>query len=303
LVQEIAKDTETIESGAYSALGCAPLAVLLTGTFALRTLLPPWAFMWTVAFSIYAGLKWLTWWKARTHTSHQEWRSIAYLALWPGMDADSFLDANKGVPSPPMLDWFLALFKTFVGAILLWVVSQSIPEQEPLLRGWVGMLGLLLVLHFGIFQVLALVWQSLGVEAVPIMSAPLRSTSLSEFWGKRWNLGFRQLSYDLIFRPLNRKFGTGGAGFLVFVASGLIHDLVISIPARGGYGLPTLYFMLQGLGVAVERSDTGKRLGLRRGLRGWLLMAAFTAGPVFWLFHPPFVRHVMLPFMKVIHAL
>jgi hypothetical protein len=97
-------------------------------------------------------------------------------------------------------------------------------------------------------------WQSLGVKAEPIMSAPLRSTSLGEFWGKRWNLGFRQLAHELIFRPLHRTLGPNTAGFLVFAVSGLIHDLVISLPARGGYGLPTLYFLLQGTGVTVERS-------------------------------------------------
>ena len=109
------------------------------------------------------------------------------------------------------------------------------------------MLGLILLLHFRSFEALALFWQCLGVEATPIMSAPLRSTSLSEFWGTRWNLGFRQFSHDLIFRPLQRSLGPGAAGFLVFVVSGLIHESVISLPARGGYGLPTSYFVLQGL--------------------------------------------------------
>jgi hypothetical protein len=100
------------------------------------------------------------------------------------------------------------------------------------LRGWFGMVGLILLLHFGTFQILGLVWQSVGVKATPIMSAPLRSTSLGEFWGKRWNLGFRQLGHELIFRPLCRRLGADVAGFFVFVVSGLIHDLVISLPAR-----------------------------------------------------------------------
>ena len=89
---------------------------------------------------------------------------------------------------------------------------------------------------------------------------------------------------------------------MVFVVSGLIHDLVISLPARGGYGLPTFYFALQGMGVVVERSSLGGQLSLRRGYRGWLFMAVFTAAPVYFLFHPPFVLHVIIPFMKAIHA-
>src|SRR5208337_3836847 len=97
--------------------------------------------------------------------------------------------------------------------------------------------------------------------------------------------------------------GANVTGFLVFVVSGVIHDAVISLPAGAGYGLPTMYFMIQGAGVMVERSSVGKRLGLRQGARGWIFMAAFTAGPAFWLFHPPFIRRVILPFMQAIHAL
>ena len=163
--------------------------------------------------------------------------------------------------------------------------------------------GLILILHFGTFQLVALLWQGIGVRAEPIMSAPLRSTSLGEFWGKRWNLGFRQLAHELIFRPLYRKLGPDTAGFLVFVISGLIHDLVISLPARGGYGLPTLYFLLQGAGVTVERSRFGKRLGLGQGVRGWCLHDGVLVLPVFGLFHPWFVLRVILPFMQAIHAL
>ena len=165
------------------------------------------------------------------------------------------------------------------------------------------MFGLILLLHFGAFHLVALLWQSLGIKAEPIMSAPLRSRSLGDFWGKRWNLGFRQLAHELIFRPLHRKLGADAAGLLVFMISGLIHDLVISLPARGGYGLPTLYFLLQGTGITVERSRFGKRLGLGHGIRGWFFMMVFLTAPVYWLFHPWFVLRVILPFMQAIHAL
>jgi hypothetical protein len=165
------------------------------------------------------------------------------------------------------------------------------------------MSGLVLLLHFGTFHIVALLWQSLGVDAEPIMSSPLRSTSLGEFWGKRWNLGFRQLAHELIFRPLHRRLGPDAAGLLVFLVSGLIHDLVISLPARGGYGLPTLYFLLQGVGVTVEHSRLGRRIGLGYGVRGWFFMMVFLTVPAFWLFHPWFVLRVILPFMRAIHAI
>lgn len=219
------------------------------------------------------------------------------------MDADVFLDAKMRVPPPPFSAWFSAAVKTIFGTILLWVVPRSVPQGQVLLRGWIGMVGLILLLHFGIFQIIALMWRSFGVKAEPIMVAPLRSTSLGEFWGKRWNLGFRQLAHELIFRPLYRNIGTNAAGVLVFVVSGLIHDLVISVPARGGYGLPTLYFLLQVAGTSFERSQAGKRFGLGRGMRGWCFMVTFLLLPIFCLFHPWFVLRVILPFMRAIHAI
>jgi len=286
-----------------SWIGWLPISVLPLAVIVCRNFLPAWAFMWILAFAIFYGLKWLTWWKARVLVEHPAWRSTAYLLAWPGMDAEAFLDVRQHIPSPPARMWLWTTLETALGAALLWVVARSIPQAEPLLRGWLGMVGLILLLHFGTFQMVSLMWQSIGVKAVPIMMAPLRSVSLGEFWGRRWNLGFRQLAHELVFRPLYRTLGAGLAGFSVFVVSGLIHDLVISLPARGGYGLPTAYFVLQGVGITIERSTSGKRIGLGHGWVGWLFTVLFVAGPVFWLFHPWFVLRVILPFMHAIHAL
>ena len=89
---------------------------------------------------------------------------------------------------------------------------------------------------------------------------------------------------------------------LVFLLSGLVHELVISVPARGGYGLPTGYFLLQGLGVAAEHTRVGRRIGLGHGWRGWLFTMLVTAAPAFWLFHPPFIRNLILPMLKALNG-
>jgi len=114
------------------------------------------------------------------------------------------------------------------------------------------------------------------------------------------NTAFSKLAHDLAFRPLAWRFGTKVATFSVFLISGVVHEAVISLPARGGYGLPTIYFVLQAIGVLVERSSLGRRIGLGCGSLGWLFVLTFVAGPVFWLFHPPFVFNVILPMLHAI---
>jgi hypothetical protein len=280
-----------------------PLILLSSGMVVVRDRMPAWAFMWALAIVIYASLKWASWWRSPLRFETTAARSLGYLLAWPGMDADSFLATGRNVPAPGAREWVWAIGKTVVGASLLWVIARRVPSEWPLLQAWVGLVGMVLLAHFGSFHIVALLWRRAGVDAVPIMDKPLMSASLSEFWGRRWNLGFRQLGHELIFRPLHRALGAAGAGFIVFVVSGVIHDFVISFPARGGYGLPTGYFVLQGAGVALERSRAGRLLGLRGGLRGWMFMALLTAGPAFWLFHPPFLRNVVLPFMQVIRAI
>ena len=279
-----------------------PALLLPAAALAFGRTLSDWQYMWLSAFAIFLGVKWLTWCSAPRGARKHFSRSIAYFFLWPGMDARAFLFG--AAPAKPAAKRFLwPLTKIAIGIALLWILPRHIPAVFPLLRGWSGLFGLVLLLHFGSFEFLALIWQCFGINAVPIMQAPLSSRSLNDFWGQRWNLGFRQLSHEFIFGPLVDRIGAPVASLLVFLFSGLIHELVISVPARAGYGLPTLYFFLQGAGVALERSSLGRALSLRRGISGWAFTAAITAFPAFWLFHPAFVVRVVIPFMEAIKSL
>jgi len=183
------------------------------------------------------------------------------------------------------------------------VVARIAWPGHPLLAGWLGMVGLVFLLHFGTFHLLSLGWRRAGVDAAPIMRNPLLACSLSDFWARRWNTAFHDLAVRFSFRPLQPVVGATSATLLVFLASGFVHELVISVPARGGYGLPTGYFLIQGAGVAVERMRLGRRLGLGRGWRGRLFTMLVTAGPAFWLFPPAFVHNVVLPMLASIGAI
>jgi hypothetical protein len=295
-------EARSSEGRAYKSAGWLPLVLLFALAVWFGRSLPPWIYMCALAFAIFFGLKWLTWWRERARVSHTAARSVAYLFAWPGMDAATFL-GDSAPPKPRFTLWCWALAKICMGILLMWMCARHVPATLPLVQGWIGLVALILLLHFGSFELVALAWQSAGVNAEGIMQQPLSSRSLSEFWGKRWNLGFRQLSHEFVFQPLHKIIGVQAAMLLVFLISGLIHESVISIPARGGYGLPTAYFVLQGFGILVERSRFGRRFGLQGGFSGWVFMALMTAGPAFWLFHPPFVLRVTLPLMHAIRAI
>jgi alginate O-acetyltransferase complex protein AlgI len=279
-----------------------PLVLLPMLVMSLRAKLLPWVFMWMLAAAIFAGCKWQTWWEARSIVrGTKNWRhSAAYLLLWPGMEAQEFFEIGTEKQSIPASEWIAGVAKTLGGLALIWTGARVISLGHPLLGGWLGMVGLVLFLHFGTFHLIALAWQQSGVRVKPIMQRPLASRSLSELWGKRWNLGYRKLSHTLVFLPLQKRFGLAAGTLGAFLASGLLHDLVISVPARAGYGLPTAYFLAQGLGVLVERSEAGRRFGLGRGTKGWLWTALIAIGPLYVLFHPWFVMRVIVPFLRAV---
>jgi len=282
--------------------GWAPLAVLPA---AVLLLTPPdwprWLLMWMLAFAVYAGCKWLTW--RRTPVAGVPWRRHAgYLLAWPGMAAGAFLRSAPRVEPPAARQWASAAAELLAGFALFWGAAWIVPEGQEIVLGWLGMVGIVLILHFGLFELLSCAWRSAGVAARPLMHRPLAAVRLSDFWGRRWNSAFRDLPHRFLFRPLTERLGPRWGVVAGFVVSGLVHELIISVPARGGYGGPTLYFGIQAAALVGERSRFGQSLGLGHGWRGWLATMLALALPVWALFHPPFVLTVVVPFMRALGA-
>jgi hypothetical protein len=292
----------SVMSGSLPWMGWMPFVVFTAATIFLRGVVSPWALMWIVASAIFAGFKWWTWWRATSaRIQTTTFRSVAYLLLWPGMDARRFLALSERSEKPALSSWTWALAKTAFGAGLVWVAGRL--AGHGLLAGWVGMVGFIFLLHFGLFATVALFWQRQGIHAPPLMNCPIAAGSLSDFWGKRWNSGFRDIVFGLMFIPLAKRFGTSSATIATFFISGLLHELVITFPAGAGYGLPTLYFMLQGAAMLMERSRLGARLGLAHGWSGHAFAIVVVTLPIFALFPPVFVLRVMVPFLQVIQGL
>jgi hypothetical protein len=260
-----------------------------------------WVVMWAIAGSEFIALKVLTLGGLALATT--PWRVAGYVFLWPGMNAGEFLGLTPTRPpvaTGPELG--MALAKTALGLTgIAWAIAHA-RTAPALWAGWVGMLGIIFTLHFGGFDLASWAWRRAGVSAMPIMKNPLRATALGEFWGERWNLAFADLSRRFIFKPLARRWGASLAGCTVFLVSGLIHESAISLPANGGWGGPTLYFLLQAAGIVSEKSTIARRFGLGKGWRGWAWVLLVAAGPIPILFQPVFVERVIVPMFQQIKA-
>lgn len=245
---------------------------------------PAWVWMWMLAGALWIGFK------AMTFREGGAGRKIHPLfLLWIGTETGPFrYGARRAVTADlPVLSPLLFLT---AGALLLFVVLPGLKADAVV--GWLGVLAMLCLLHFGVFALLAGIFRRAGFKVEPIMKAPWMAKSLGEFWGPRWNRAFSDWARHHIFRPLVRRWGTMRGTIAGFLASGFAHELVISLPARGGFGLPTLYFLLQaGVLLAQRRNPT---------LRSRFLTLATVLLPAPLLFHPLFVERVFAPMIRLL---
>jgi alginate O-acetyltransferase complex protein AlgI len=229
------------------------------------------------------------------------WRWLAFAALWPGMRPVPFATAG-GPPLPgagalarrgaARLVLGLALV---AGARFAWARTGSRPLAAAL-----ALPGLSFGLHFGIFNLVAGAWRRAGVDVHALFRAPLRSRSLAEFWGRRWNLAFSEMTAIGVYRPLSGVAGKRVAVVAAFLFSGLLHELAISLPVRAGFGLPLLYFAIHGALMLGERSlERAGRPVYRRAALGRAWTAFWLVAPLPILFHRPFLRGVVWPMLGI----
>ncbi|XP_051125670.1 probable long-chain-alcohol O-fatty-acyltransferase 5 [Andrographis paniculata] len=151
----------------------------------------------------------------------------------------------------------------------------------------------------------ALVRPMLGLELEPASDEPYLSISLQEFWGRRWNIATGNLLRQAVYKPvrsvtapvLGREWSILAAVEAAFLVSGLMHELIFwyTTPAIPPSWEVTMFFVVQGVGVAVEvllkAAIASKKCRL---LTWWVsgpLTLGFVAGTSFWLFFPPLIRN------------
>ncbi len=266
---------------------------------AIRNRWEAWLWMWIVGFTLFFGFKLLTllrldraWLKKLSPGM-----MAAYWLFWPGLRPQPFLDPRRSLTSRFL--WVNGCVQIAAGGIAIWGIAPWLPVNSGTwLFAWVGMIGFSLCVHFGFFDLLTAFWRSRGVPVEKLFSNPWRSASVTDFWSNRWNRSFSEFARDLLFWPLARRWGSRLASLAVFGFSGLIHELMISVPARGGYGGPFLYFLINGVAVLIEGLCGWRRWTRRLPMLGRVWALTVVIGPLPLLFHSPFQAEVVIPFLK-----
>jgi hypothetical protein len=121
----------------------------------------------------------------------------------------------------------------------------------------------------------------LGIDPRPLHDDPIRSKTLTEFWGRRWNRAVHGFLKQNVFLPVARRGYTGLGLALTFVVSAFIH-FAFMLPAVGLAWASVMgaFFLLQLPFLWAERA-----LGVTRWpvplARLWTLSLLLASSPLF----------------------
>ncbi|HNF24981.1 MAG TPA: MBOAT family protein [Leptospiraceae bacterium] len=180
-----------------------------------------------------------------------------------------------------------------LGSTVYFFSIYYIPEKIYLPKLMCALVGISLFLHFGILNIQTGFWNCFDAKCNELFVSPLKSVSLNEFWGKRWNLAFSEMTVLTVFRPLKKYVSPETAEFCSFLVSGLLHEMAISVPVQKGYGLPLLYFLIHGILMQLEKKNSLVKwiLSHRIGRHIWVISSLVLPVPI--LFHSDFAKEVV----------
>lgn len=216
-----------------------------------------------------------------------------YCFTWVGMNPEIFF---KQRPAADRSLLYRGLLFLASGMIILFLLRFFLsPVSMPTgvsyyIQSLAILIALSMILHFGLLNISAWVLQQLGYSAYSLFRAPLSAGSLTDFWGKRWNLAFTEMTSVAVYRPLAQKYSGLTALIISFAVSGLLHEVALSLPVQSGYGLPLVYFVIQlMLVIAEQKLFTGKPGSV------WVIAGLIIPLPL--LFHPSIMKAVFWQFV------
>lgn len=158
-----------------------------------------------------------------------------------------------------------------------------------------------LILEAILGMVTSLARALVGIKLEPPFDQPYLSTSLQDFWGRRWNVVVTKILRPTVYDPvlhvaqprLGRKWALLSAVVATFLVSGLMHELIFFYLGRVKPTWEvTWFFLLHGFCLVVEiglKKKLTARFRLPRVVSG-LMTVGFVMVTAFWLFFPQLLR-------------
>ena len=137
---------------------------------------------------------------------------------------------------------------------------------------------------------LAALGRALGMGLEPQFDKPYLSTSLQDFWGRRWNLMASAVLRPAVYIPVRARLGAPAGVLATFLVSGLMHEVVVYyITFRLPTGQLTAFFLLHGASMCAERWWARRWPNASRLPRvvATPLVVLFVLATALWLFFPP----------------
>ncbi|CAN4126957.1 unnamed protein product [Withania somnifera] len=157
------------------------------------------------------------------------------------------------------------------------------------------------VLEIILIMVSTMVRVASRVELEPPFDEPYKTSSLQDFWGRRWNLMVTNILRPTIYHPvrsmmtgrITRKWAPLPAVLATFFVSGIMHELIFYYISRVKPNWEvTYFFIIHGVALSLE-------IIIKKLSNGKFRVPSFISGPLalgfiiltsFWLFFPPLLR-------------
>jgi hypothetical protein len=204
------------------------------------------------------------------------------------LHAFALVDTRSFAVAPRALDLrLLAKFAVAapVAAAALGLATGALSPPPPAPAGlalrWAAAAIFVLALADALDGLVRAAFRAGGVRLRTLHRAPLRATTLREFWGRRWNRVVQAWLSEHAFGPVARRHGPAAGTLAAFGASALLHAyLLVAALGPGAAATWAAFFLLHG-GLVVAAA----RLGVARWppalARAWTLGARAVTAPLF----------------------
>ncbi len=191
------------------------------------------------------------------------------------------------VAPPPVSSLWLTFFLHFTLTLIIIVsVKEFLSPISYFDRILLGVAVFFFTESLGSLGQLVFSWRKDPIY--PIHHHPLSSPSLSEFWGRRWNLWVQDWIADMG-KPFHRKHKRKIVASFLF--SGLFHEAMVNLPhwlftGESYFGTMLAYFFIQGSGLYFDKKFIRRTPPAIRRIFCW--MVVILPAPLF--IHVPFLR-------------